>query len=259
MTPTIRWDNFWFKQVPGYRLAFFRIAIAATTIIFVIPRLNGAVHSYLASSFHTPMLSWIPSLPAHTQRALALAEYTAAVCLLLGLLPRLAAGFLAASIFYIFLLDTRYYSHWCQFHLILLTLLACSKARFSWPEHLIRFQLSILLFYTALDKVFSPYWGTSGMFFTYEFDSLKNTVMPGLLSSPLAWLKAQGLGVFVRFPAVISIATIGLEFFLAVGFLFRPCWRIAVPLGFLFAAALEFFMGPISFAWDFMAVLILFL
>jgi len=253
MNTSIRWESFWFKQVPGYRLACFRVAVAATTIIFVIPRLDGAIHSYLASSFHTPMLSWIPPLPAHTERALALAEYAAAACLLLGFLPRLSAGFLAASGLYIFLLDTRHYSHWGQFHLILLALLACSKARFSllrlfqkdkalptceaWPEHLIRLQLSILLFYTALDKVFSPYWGTSGMFFTYEFDALTRRIAPSLLSS----------------------ATIGLEFFLAMSFLFRPLWRMAVPLGFLFAAALQFFIGPITFAWDFMAVLILFL
>ena len=237
MNTAIRWENFWFKQVPGHRLAFFRMAIAATTILFVIPRIQGAVHSYLASSFHTPMLPWMPPLPAHTEQALAFAEYTAAACLLVGFLPRLAAGFLAASGLYIFLLDTRHYSHWGQFHLILLTLLACSKAREAWPEHLIRFQLSILLFYTALDKVFSPYWGASGTFFYYELEALARLIAPGLLSS----------------------ATIGLEFFLAVGLLFKPLWRIAVPLGFLFAAALQFFIGPVAFAWDFMAVLILFL
>ena len=253
MNTAIRWESFWFKQVAGYRLAFFRVAIAATTIIFVIPCLKTAVYSYLGSSFHDPMLSWIPPLPVHTGRALVFTEYAAAIGLLLGFLPRLSAGFLAASGLYVFLLDTRHYSHWGQFHLILLTLLACSKARFSllrlfrkdktlptcqaWPEHLIRFQLSILLFYTALDKVFSPYWGASGMFFTYEFDALTRRIAPSLLSS----------------------AIIGLEFFLAVSFLFRPLWRMAVPLGFLFAAALQFFIGPITFAWDFMAVLILFL
>ena len=131
MNASIRWESFWFKQVPAYRLALFRAAIAITTIIFVIPRLNVAVQNYLASSFHIPMLSWLPTFPACTAQTFKLAEYAAAACLLIGFFPRLAAGFLAVSGLYVFLLDAQHYSHWGQFHLIILILLTCSKNNLS--------------------------------------------------------------------------------------------------------------------------------
>ena len=252
------WESFWFKQVPAYRLAFFRMAVATTTILIFIPHLDRVIYNYLASSFHTPMISWLPTLPAHTGRALVLAQYTAAMGLLLGFLPRLGAGFLAASGLYVFLSDTRHYSHWGQFHLILLALLACSKDRLplwrlfrknnatmtceAWTEHLIRFQLSIVLFYSAIDKVFSPYWGVSGTFFTTERGA---SAMTNFL--------------LLSYPSAASILVIGLEFFLAAAFLFRPLWRIAALVGLGFAIALQLLIKPVAFAWDFMAVLILFL
>ncbi len=239
MNVTTRWNHFWFSQVPAHRLALFRMALAVTTVMFFMPYSQKMIHHYLASSFHNPMLPGIPDLVPWAGRMLIIAQYLAVGGLFLGVLPQLGAGILALSGFYVFLLDKQYYSHWYQFHLILLTLLSFSKERLSlvgwirrdnngsptcpaWPENLIRFQLSIVLFHTALNKAFSPYWGSSGKFFTVGFGTL---AFPD--GSPFFALREFMLSALLAYPAAASLCVIGLEFFLAIAFLFRPLWRIS--------------------------------
>lgn len=248
MNLAARWDKFCFESIPSRSLTFFRIAIGATTLIFFIPRLQIA----LSHSLHDPLLPWLPNLPACLAEPLILLQWLAACFLLSGVFFRAGAGFLALSGLFVLLSDSKYYAHWFQFHTTLLALLACSKNHVplaklfqkntewsceSWPKRLIQLQLSVVLFYSALDKVFSPYWGASGKFFTYEFG-------------------ASGISAH---PSGISLFIIGLEFFLALAFLFRPLWRAAVPIGLGFAIALELLIKPVAFTWDFMAVLILFI
>jgi hypothetical protein len=254
MNVTTRWNHFWFGQVPAHRMALFRMAIAVTTVMFFIPNSQKMIHHYLASSFHDPMLPGISGLAPQAGKILIIVQYLAAWGLFFGILPQIGAGFLALSGLYAFLLDTQYYSHWYQFHLILLTLLSFSKERLSivrwlrrdnessptcpaWPENLIRFQLSIVLFHTALNKVFSPYWGSSGEFFTVGFGTL---AFPD--SSPFFPLREFMRSALLAYPSAASLGVIGLEFFLATAFLFRPLWRVATITGLGFALALQLLM-----------------
>jgi hypothetical protein len=121
---------------------------------------------------------WVPNLTLFTAGALIFARNVAAWFLLLGIYPRISAAFLAASGAYVFLLDWSHFSHNAHLHLLLLALLACSNDRVSlwrlvqpddgqaatlaWPERLVIIQLSIVFFFTALDKVVNPAWGASG-------------------------------------------------------------------------------------------------
>ncbi len=272
MSKVSGWQDFWFKQVPARRFLFFRTALAMITLLSYLPRINGMIQDYISSSFHVPMLSGIPGLSPLFGKTLILTQFLACLSLLFGIWPQLFAIFLTWAGLYVFLLDNFHYAHWFLFHLILLAIVGCADQPAAvrlfkksdlnscpaWAEHLIRFQISIVLFYSALDKVFSPFWGRTGTFFVYEISPALNNALAIHSHSPFSQFRIALFKASIPHSGALSIATIGIEFFLAAGLLFRPFWKIVVPFGFLFAVALEFFISPRSFAWDLMAVFILF-
>jgi hypothetical protein len=70
-----------------------------------------------------PVLNGLLGLSQGPALALMVIRYLLACGLLFGIYPRLSAGLLALSGFYVFLLDFEYYTNNTYFHLILLTLL----------------------------------------------------------------------------------------------------------------------------------------
>ncbi len=264
-----------FGLVPAYRFATFRTLFALVNIFTFIPRLNQVIYEYIQSSFHLPMQPWIPipALPAQMAPIFIPLQYLASGLLFLGIIPRISAGFLSMSGLYIFLLDAKHYSHTAQFHLLLLAILAVSKNKLSlidlfqekkrkssyeeaWPEYLVRFQLSIVFFYTALDKIFSPFWGYAGTFFIYE---LGDRYLTSQSLSPLPWLQTFVRSIILTAPGIASMCTIALEFFLAAAFLFKPFWKWAIIAGLFFTVMIKLLMNPEVFAWDLMATLVLLL
>lgn len=257
----------WFALVPAYRLATLRVALAITTLAFHVPKLNALIERYVASAFHVPpAFGWVPPLTPAGGTVLMVLQHVAAWGLLLGLGPRLCAWFLAAAGFYVLSLDPEHFTHNAHFHLTLLALVGCSSDRVTlarllgtdaaearcsaWPEHLVRIQLAIVFFYAALDKVFSPHWGWSGLLLT-ELGVTEHGPV-------LAWLQRVNEAGVRAFPAVMSVMTTALEFFLAAAFLYRPLWRAAIVVAFAFAVYLEFLLRPGMFAWDTLAALLLF-
>jgi hypothetical protein len=230
--------------------------------------MDRLIRLYYQSAFHIPI---IPGLPAIPWKAgwwvLILLHHLAGWALLLGIWPRCAAGFLAASGAYVFLLEAENFSHNTWFHLLLLGLLVFAGDRLSlsqligetggrrrcpaWPEKLLRLQVAILFFYSALDKVMSPFWGLSG-------GVLADRVFVQR-TAPLSWIHDRIRWLVDTFPGPVSVTTIGLEFALTACMLFRPLWSIAVPLALVFAAQIEFLLIPGAFAWDVAALTVLFL
>jgi hypothetical protein len=226
------------------------------------------IRAYMESAFHIPPTpAWLPQLSWPAGLVLILGRHLAAWALLLGVVPRTAAAFLAASGFYVVLLDPHHHSHNAHFHLVLLALLACSPDRVSirglcredaaqartvaWPERLIRLQVAIVYFYAAVDKVFNPFWGVSGTVLA-ELDMASH-------GPPLRWLQRINALVLHRVPGLMSVATIAAEFLLSATFLFQRLRPLAVPVGFLFAVYLEFLLRPDMFAWDMVSTLVLLL
>ena len=257
----------WFAPVPAYRLATLRVALAVTSLVFHVPKFNGLIDSYLASSFHvSPALPWIPPPTPLSGAALMALQQVAAWGLLFGVAPRVSAWFLAVAGFWVMSLDPEHYAHNAQFHLTLLALIGCSSDGLTlsrllraddasarcpaWPEHLIRIQLCIVFFYAALDKVFSPFWRVSG--------GLIGAVAVTEHAPGVAWLQRLNQAVIRASPGTMSVVTTILEGFLAVAFVHRSLWRAAVAAAFLFAAYLEFLLRPGVFAWDTVAALVMF-
>lgn len=258
----------WFAAIPAYRPATFRVLLAVITLVFHVPKFSGLISAYAASAFHVPpAFAWIPVLTPLWGALLIALQYVAGLGLLLGIGPRVCAWFLAIVGFYVISLDPEHYAHNAQFHLTLLALVGCSGDRVrlpgllradadgdrcpAWAERLVRIQLGIVFFYAALDKVFSPYWRLSG------------AVLPSLGVTEhwpgLAWLQGFNQVVISAFPAAASVATVALEFFLAVAFLWRPLWRPGIVVAFVFMVYLEFLVRPGAFTWDVLAALVLFL
>ena len=258
----------WFQPVPAYRIAAFRVAVALTTIGFHVHHFDQYFHEYLRSSFHYPLYPWVPSLTLYVAIPLFFARNVAAWFLLFGFYPRLSAALLAASGFYLILLDGLYFSHNTHLHLLLLVLLACSDDRvnlwrliqpdegqavtLAWPERLVVLQLCIVFFFTALDKIGNPTWGTSGG--SDRAARRAGSRPPLRLDARFESDDSAG-----RFPGVLSVATIILEFIVAVTFLFQPLWRVAIPLVIAFMMWLEFLLEPDLFAWDVTAIMLLLL
>ena len=258
----------WFGLVPAYRLASFRTGVAVLTLVFHVPKFSGIIRDYAASAFHVPpAFAWLPVLTPSSGALLIGLQYLAATGLLLGLGASACAWILAGAGFYVLLLDPEHYSHNAHFHLTLLALIGCSGDRISlprligggdadarcpaWPERLVRVQVAIVFFYAALDKVLSPFWGFSGR----RLASLRMAEHgPGL-----DWIRRLNQAATHTAPAALSVATIAVEFFLAVAALVRPLWRVGLTVGFLFIAYLEFLVKPGLFTWDMFAAGLLFL
>lgn len=257
----------WFDAVPACRLASFRVCIAVSTLLFHLPHTARMIETYAATSFHLPMQPWVPPLPTMLAGPLVLLRYAAAAGLLVGILPRLSAAFLALSGAYVFMLDEMHYSHHVQFHLLLLFLLAFSRDRLplprlmrpaateatcpAWPERLIRLQVVIVFAFTALDKAFSPAWGLSGA--RISALDLKH------YGRSLRWLETIHRALVFRVPALFSIATILVEFAIPLALLVRRLRPLGVGLLVLFAVYLEFAVEQNYFAWDMLAAALVFL
>ncbi|MGH7213604.1 MAG: HTTM domain-containing protein, partial [Tepidisphaeraceae bacterium] len=121
----------------------------------------------------------------------------------------------------------------------------------AWPEHLLRLQVAIVFFFTALDKVFSPAWGVAGArVAALELKSHR---------WPLRLLQELNASLIARHAGVLSVFTIVFEFAIALAALSPATWGWCVALGIGFATYLEFAVEQNLFAWDVLATMLLFL
>jgi len=261
----------WFAPVPAYRLATMRVVVAVVTILYHLPETDRMILSLIKTSFHVPEVSWLPPLRWLSGALLVPLRHLAAWSLLLGLAPRASAGFLGLTGLYVMLLDVRHYSHHVQFHVTLLLLLAVANDRLSlvrllrqddatarvpaWQEELVRMQLAIVFFFTALDKALSPHWGLSGT--RVALLEADGQLRPH--GAPLSWIAAVHVAATHRVPALLSVGTIAMEGFLALAFLVRGLWPAAVVVGFAFATYLQFGIQQSYFAWSLTAALMVLL
>jgi hypothetical protein len=111
-------------------------------------------------------------------------------------------------------------------------------------------QLCIVFFFTSLDKMGNPAWGTSGSMIV-QLDVLDR----GRLFAWTHDLKT----ILQSIPGVFSVATIISEFSIAVTLLFQPLWRVAIPLVIAFMTWLEFLAAPELFPYDVTAIMLLLL
>ena len=255
----------WFRAVPAYRIAAFRVVLAATTLCNYLPVLTGWLLQAAASPATTASIPWLVHVPLPVVAVLLALGYAAGLALLVGWRPSLAAAYLVALGAYGYAAGN--HSHNGFLHLLLLVLVACAADGLTlrrlaggrdtdatcpaWPERLLRLQLAIVYFHTSIDKMFSPEWGLGGLRLTH----LESTrVLPGI-----ADLERGIAAAIARAPGTASLAVIAGEMFTAVGLALRPLWPYAIAANVAFALALEFLLVPAMFPWDLLALMILFL
>ena len=255
----------WFRAVPAYRIAAFRVVLATTTLCNYLPVLTGWLLQAAASPATTASIPWFIHLPPPIVIALLLLGYAAGIALVLGWRPSLAAMYLVALGAYGYAAGN--HSHNGFLHLLLLALVACSTEGLklrrlaggsdtdatcpAWPERLLRLQLAIVYFHTSIDKMFSPEWGLGGLRLTH----LESTrVLPGV-----ADLERGIATAIARAPGLASLTVIVGEMCTAIGLALRPLWPYAIAANIAFALALEFLLVPAMFPWDLLALMILFL
>ncbi len=259
------WFDSWFREVPAYRIAAFRVVLATTTLCNYLPVLTGWLLEAAASPATTASIPWVVHVPLPAVAGLLVLAWVAGVALLAGWRPRLSAGYLAALGVYGYAVGN--HSHNGFLHLLLLALVACSADGLSlrrlaggrdtdatcpaWPERLLRLQLAIVYFHTSIDKMFSPEWGLRGLRLTH----LESTrVLPGI-----AHLERGIAAAIAGVAGPMSVATIVGEMGVAVGLTLRRLWPLAMAGNVAFALSLEFLLVPAMFPWDLLALMILFL
>ena len=259
------WFDSWFREVPAYRIAAFRVVLATTTLCNYLPVLTGWLLEAAASPATTASIPWVVHVPLPAVAGLLVLAWVAGVALLAGWRPRLSAGYLAALGVYGYAVGN--HSHNGFLHLLLLALVACSADGLSlrrlaggrdtdatcpaWPERLLRLQLAIVYFHTSIDKMFSPEWGLRGLRLTH----LESTrVLPGI-----AHLERGIAAAIAGVAGPLSVATIVGEMGIAVGLTLRRLWPLAMAGNVGFALSLEFLLVPAMFPWDLLALMILFL
>ncbi len=254
----------WFREVPAYRLAAFRVVLATTTLSNLLPVLTDWLRQAAASPATTASIWWVPHLSPPVVLVVLAIGWAAGVTLLVGWRPSASAGYLVVLGVYGYAVGN--HSHNGFLHLLLLALMACSTDRLTlrrlvqgtdddatcpgWPEQLLRLQLVILYFHTAIDKVFSPEWGLGGLRLTH----LTATSPLPMVAALQRWV----MGLIAAFPGLFSLAVIAGEALLAVGLLLRPLWPVAIVANVGFALSLEFLLAPAMFPWDLMTLMILF-
>ena len=255
----------WFRAVPAYRIAAFRVVLATTTLCNYLPVLTGWLLQAAASPATTASIPWFVHVPLPVVICLLALGYAAGVALLLGWRPSRAAAYLVVLGACGYAAGN--HSHNGFLHLLLLALVACSTDGLplrrlaggrdteascpAWPERLLRLQLAIVYFHTSIDKMFSPEWGLGGLRLTH----LESTrVLPGV-----ADLERGIAAAIARAPGLVSLTVMVGEMFTAIGLALRPLWPYAIAANIAFALALEFLLVPAMFPWDLLALMILFL
>ena len=255
----------WFREVPAYRIAAFRVVLATTTLCNYLPVLTGWLLEAAASPATTASVPWLVHVPLPAVAGLLVLAWVAGFALLAGWRPSLSAAYLAALGVYGYAVGN--HSHNGFLHLLLLALAACSADGLTlrrlaggrdtdarcpaWSERLLRLQLAIVYFHTSIDKMFSPEWGLRGLRLTH----LESTrVLPGI-----AHLERGIAGAIAGVAGPLSVATMVGEMGIAVGLALRRLWPLAMAGNVAFALSLEFLLVPAMFPWDLLALMILFL
>lgn len=184
-----------------------------------------------------PFLSWIPVLPASAIREFLALWFLAALFFILGWKTRIAGSVLSFLTGYTLILDEQTYSNhlYLLFLVLLLLTIAESGAVWSvdarhreakrdiaaWPIVLLKIQISIAYFFSALAKLTPEYLAGEIL--------MRSLKRGGLFAVPLAWRTPT-------FVSTLAIASIATELFIAVGLWSRRLrpFAIAAGIGFHF-------------------------
>jgi hypothetical protein len=157
-----------------------------------------------------PFFSWLPMLPSSALPVFLAVWLLAAVAFAAGWKTRVAGALLTLATGYTLFLDQQTYSNHLYLLFLVVLLLTISGGRAGWPVLLLKIQVTIVYFFSAMAKITPQYLAGEIL-----ISSLKQE---GWLAVPEAW----------RVPAVMSvlaIASIAAELFIAFG-LWSPRLRL---------------------------------
>jgi hypothetical protein len=204
-------------RVSARQLAVVRLLIgvsagfAAWEASRMLPRLLGPLVIRL------PFFSWLPVLPSSALPLFLAVWLLAAVAFAVGWKTRVAGPLLTLAIGYTLFLDQQTYSNHLYLLLLVVLLLTISGGRVGWPILLLKIQVTIVYFFSAMAKITPQYLAGEIL-----ISSLKQE---GWLAVPGAW----------RAPAAMSalaMASIVAELFIAFGL-----WSRRLRLPAIFAGA----------------------
>ena len=223
------WHRVAHLRVNAQQLAVARILIAVSATLAALETARMLHRLLTPVAVKIPFSPLVPVLPSSALPLFLAAWLVAALALALGLKTRVAGAMLTLMTGYTFVLDQQTYSNhlYLLFLLILLLTISDSGAAWSvdarratrrdvaaWPILLLKIQVTIVYFFSALAKITPPY--LSGEILTL---SLKKE---GWLAVPESW----------RTPAIVSllaVTSILVELFIAFG-LWAPRLRLSAIL-----------------------------
>jgi hypothetical protein len=250
------WDRFWFQQpVNSNQIAVFRVLFFGLLAVDSWLKIGFAA-GYGAGGFNVAQLGWLdPVLPALDARVIVVLwvfqAYLAARIALGG--ARQWLGILLAGLYGSSYLASQLDS-WQHHYLLALLLVVLAWVpwknadRVSWPFHLIRVQISLLYFWTAVSKM-HPSW----------LDGSVLRRAHGPIHAVQIWVESQ-VGISPDlFWGVLAWSGLITELFMCVAVLVLRTRGIAVILGIGFHLAIEFLLGlRISlFTWYMLSLFVL--
>ncbi|MEO8451458.1 MAG: HTTM domain-containing protein [Gemmatimonadota bacterium] len=181
--PNGAWARFWYSSGNAVTFGIFRFLFGIAVLV-EIGTTRARSQFAIEGGFHYPYLPFIKPVPESVYNAIHTLEYPFAALLALGILPRISAAVLFGLQGYIFFTDRLNFRNHPYFFLLILLLLAFSRAggSFSLPalvrrirkraaieiapdpvvapltiQRMIQVQVSIVYLYAALHKI-TPYY-----------------------------------------------------------------------------------------------------
>jgi len=275
-----RWSRFWFSAGSPTPLGVFRALFALCLVFEVETGLEMNVFA-LPGGYHLPYASFVPAVPEAAYRALHLGQLPFIALLAVGLLARTSCGMLLAMQGWLFFADRLEFRNHPWFFLLVLLLLALSpcgegfslRSRLrSWrgisparavpltAQRLIQVQVSLVYLFAGLHKLNASFLGghvLSHHLATGLGSGLSGRFLRGAVGEPTlaSWIEV------LREPdrlMAASIASAGLELFLAFALWWRPSRPLAIAAGLAFHLAIGLAMNVFAFSLAMLASYVLF-
>jgi hypothetical protein len=275
-TEPSRWSGFWFGAGSPTALGVFRALFALCLVFEVETGLTMNVFA-LPGGYHLPYASFVPAVPEAAYRALHLGQLPFIALLAMGLFARTSCAVLLAMQGWLFFVDRLEFRNHPWFFLLVLLLLAlspCGKG-FSlrgWrpgapvravpltAQRLIQVQVSLVYLFAGLHKLDASFLG--GHVLSHHLSAglgsgLSGRVLRSTFGEPTlaSWIAA--LSEPDRLVA-LSVASLGLELFLAFALWFRSVQPVAIAAGVAFHLGIGFTMNVFAFSLAMMASYVLF-
>lgn len=281
------WHRFWFREESTLALGVFRILFACCLLSEVGNTFANSQHA-IAGGYHLPYVTGIHPVSVTAYEWIHAVQYPLIMMLGLGLFARCSCALLLLLQGYIFFADQLNFRNHPYFFLLVLLILAVSpaasalsirsivrglrpggsgfddalgKSRPVTCQRLIQFQVCVVYFYAALQKINHGF--LSGVVLSHYLSlsltsGAVSTQWHGLLPSAAI----ERIVAFVQVPGNVilpSVFSLVLELTLPFALWFRGTRPAAIVLGILFHAAIAFLLGIHTFSFAMVASYVLFL